>query len=300
MLYPYLMSAEEIRELSAGEVTNIDIYDEDQDLFAKDGLFDPVIFGGSAEVPSVKAKDEWDAMEKAKNIPFGKNFGHIELTCPVLNVLFIEEAAEVLGMEVPDLKRVAYYGGYVLLNDCGDRKKGELVSEKELSEDESLREVAGIGGKAIQKLLEDLHDDGNPENMVWTALPVIPPSARPYYFFSIEDSLSRVMTSDSNALYRIILNRNKRLKRLMEINAPEIILRNERRMLQENVDALLANGKYGIPKKSEKGNPLFSFSDILDGKRPLTEEEKGIILTGLGYNSTFSGVKVPVKANNIT
>ncbi|MFH1655585.1 MAG: DNA-directed RNA polymerase subunit beta' [Candidatus Omnitrophota bacterium] len=210
----------------------------------------------------------------------------------------------LLHMGLRDLEKVIYYEEYVV-TDPGDTslKKKELLSEEKYQEclskyGQSFK--AKIGAEAIAdlfkeldlnsiskkfrkdldsmephqpsalrlakilRLVEDFRKSGNkPEHMILEVLPVIPPDLRPL----VPLDGGRFATSDLNDLYRRVINRNNRLKKLLELNAPEIIVRNEKRMLQESVDALLDNGRHGRPVLGANNRPLKSLSDMLKGKQ---------------------------------
>jgi DNA-directed RNA polymerase subunit beta' len=210
----------------------------------------------------------------------------------------------ILDITLKDLERILYCESYVVL-DAGDTplEKGEILSEErhtELTDEYGAdRFKAGMGGEAILELLKeiDVHamaeqlraemkdstseakrkkyakrlkvieafkESGNrPEWMMLTVIPVLPPDLRPL----VPLDGGRFATSDLNDLYRRVINRNNRLKRLIELNAPEIIIRNERRMLQEAVDALFDNGRRGKTITGPNKRPLKSLSDMLKGKQ---------------------------------
>ncbi len=235
-----------------------------------------------------------------------ERFGHIELAVPVLHIWFLRgtpsHIALLLGMPLSALERVVYYESYIVI-DPGDTdyKRGTLLSEEEYieCEENGTNVVAKMGGEAINDLLstidmEELSIDlrskinlesseqrrqdhlkrlrvveaflnsGNkPENMVLNALPVLPPDLRP--LVPLEGG--RFATSDLNDLYRRVINRNNRLKKLMEIMAPDVILRNEMRMLQEAVDTLFDNGRRTSAVKGEGRRPLKSLSQFIKGKQ---------------------------------
>ena len=210
----------------------------------------------------------------------------------------------VLDLTLKELEKVLYFEAWIVMDPKGTSlKKKELLSEEEVQElrdqyGEDAFEV-GIGAEAVRKLLEEVDLDkmdgelreelktavsdtkkkklvkrlkvvealkksGNkPEWMVLTVLPVIPPDLRPL----VPLDGGRFATSDLNDLYRRVINRNNRLKRLMELNAPEIIVRNEKRMLQEAVDVLFDNGRRGRAITGTNKRPLRSLSDMLKGKQ---------------------------------
>ncbi|WP_194745092.1 DNA-directed RNA polymerase subunit beta' [Thermaurantiacus tibetensis] len=210
----------------------------------------------------------------------------------------------LLDMTLKDLERVLYFENYIVLDPgMTPLRKLQLLSEDEYLEaqDEYGEEsfIAGIGAEAIRKLLEDLDLEGEkaelleelattkselkpkkiikrlkiiesflesgnrPEWMVMTVIPVIPPELRPL----VPLDGGRFATSDLNDLYRRVINRNNRLKRLIELRAPDIIVRNEKRMLQEAVDALFDNGRRGRTITGANKRPLKSLSDMLKGKQ---------------------------------
>ena len=210
----------------------------------------------------------------------------------------------LLDMTLKDLERVLYFEHFIVLDPLlSPLKKGQLLSEEEYFEaqDEYGEDtfVAGIGAEAVRVMLEEinleqLRDDlrvgiaeattelkpkklakrlkvveaflrsgGRPEWMIMNVVPVIPPELRPL----VPLDGGRFATSDLNDLYRRVINRNNRLKRLIELRAPDIIVRNEKRMLQESVDALFDNGRRGRVITGGNKRPLKSLSDMLKGKQ---------------------------------
>jgi DNA-directed RNA polymerase subunit beta' len=235
-----------------------------------------------------------------------ERMGHIELAVPIIHIWFLKSVPShisyLLGLSNTVLERIVYYESYVVI-DPGDTtlRKGQLLTEDEFIELEEQKKqfVAKMGGEAVLEMLatldlEELSIDlrskiklesseqrkiehlkrlrivesflksGNkPEHMVLRVLPVLPPDLRP--LVPLEGG--RFATSDLNDLYRRVINRNNRLKKLMEIRAPEVILRNEMRMLQESVDTLFDNGRRTFSVKGEGKRPLKSLSDLLKGKQ---------------------------------
>ncbi|MFW5996386.1 MAG: DNA-directed RNA polymerase subunit beta' [Lentisphaeria bacterium] len=236
-----------------------------------------------------------------------QRMGHLELAVPISHVWFFKcmpsRMSLLLDMTVRELERVLYYEDWLVI-DSGDTplKVKTLLSDEEFQEArESYGDafVAQMGAEAIQTLLqginlEELHTElkhtldsskskaerqkvakrlrlvegflnnqMGPEHMVLTALPVIPPDLRP--LVPLEGG--RFATSDLNDLYRRVINRNNRLKNLLQLHTPEVIIRNEKRMLQESVDALLDNGRHGRPVTGTGNRPLKSLSDMLKGKQ---------------------------------
>ena len=236
-----------------------------------------------------------------------ERMGHIELAANVTHIWFFKAVpsrmSALLNIGLRDLEKIIYYEEYVVV-DPGSTplKKRELLTEENYQE--ALNKYgqnfkAKIGAEAIRDLLreldldsqcrklrrdlekskellgnrktlktlriiEDFKKSGNkPEWMILEILPVIPPDLRPL----VPLDGGRFATSDLNDLYRRVINRNNRLRKLMELNAPEIIIRNEKRMLQEAVDALLDNGRHGRPVMGANNRPLKSLSDMLKGKQ---------------------------------
>ncbi len=235
-----------------------------------------------------------------------ERMGHIELATPVAHVWFLRSLpsriAMILDTTLKDLERVLYCEAYIV-TDPGDTdlKKSEILSEDQYQE--SIKKFgtkfqSGMGGEAVRTLLKNIdvvklsdeirailpsvtaettrkklvkrlkiveafRESGNrPEDMMMEVVPVLPPDLRPL----VPLDGGRFATSDLNDLYRRVINRNNRLRRLMELNAPDIIIRNEKRMLQEAVDALFDNGRRGKTFTGPNKRPLRSLSDTLKGK----------------------------------
>lgn len=235
-----------------------------------------------------------------------ERMGHIELAAPVSHIWYFKGIPSrmglVLDMSPRALEEVIYFASYVVL-DAGDTplEKKQLLSEaeyREKKEEYGDRFTAEMGAEAIQKLLADvdlekeatelkavlkeatgqkrtravrrldileafLKSGNKPEWMVMDVIPVMPPDLRPM----VQLEGGRFATSDLNDLYRRVINRNNRLKRLLELNAPGIIVQNEKRMLQEAVDALIDNGRRGRPVAGPGNRPLKSLSHLLKSKQ---------------------------------
>lgn len=235
-----------------------------------------------------------------------ERLGHIELAAPVSHIWYFKGIPSRMGllldMSPRSLEKVLYFASYIV-TDPGDTplSKKQLLTESEYREyREKYGQLfkAGMGAEAIQELLRDidldelvqeLRDDienssgqkrvrairrlevaeafrksGNrPEWMILDVIPVIPPDLRPM----VQLDGGRFATSDLNDLYRRVINRNNRLKKLLDLEAPDIIVRNEKRMLQEAVDALIDNGRRGRPVTGPGNRPLKSMSDLLKGKQ---------------------------------
>ncbi len=235
-----------------------------------------------------------------------ERMGHIELAAPVSHIWYFKGIPSrmglILDMSPRALEKVLYFASYVVI-DPGDTP----LSEKQLLNEKEYREAlekygnkfkAGMGAESIKELLKKIDLDkeamelrkelkessgqkkiriirrlevveafrqsGNrPEWMILDVIPVIPPDLRPM----VQLDGGRFATSDLNDLYRRVINRNNRLKRLLDLGAPDIIVRNEKRMLQEAVDALIDNGRRGRPVTGPGNRPLKSLSDMLKGKQ---------------------------------
>ena len=235
-----------------------------------------------------------------------ERMGHIELAAPVSHIWFFKGIPSKLGilldMSPRSLEKVLYFASYIVL-ESGDTSLTykQLLTEREYSEAkekfgdefradmgaESIKEILknlNVEAEIVElsasvddvkgqkrkkvlrrlKLLRSLLTSGNkPEWIILDVLPVIPPDIRPM----VQLDGGRFATSDLNDLYRRVINRNNRLKRLSSLGAPEIIVRNEKRMLQESVDALIDNGRRGRPVTGSGNRPLKSLSDMLKGKQ---------------------------------
>src|SRR6201988_2728246 len=235
-----------------------------------------------------------------------ERMGHIELATPVVHIWFLKSLPSRIGalldMSLQEIEKVLYFESYIVV-DPGETplQYKELLTEaryRKAVEEHGGKFIAEMGAEAVRKLLkaidvnklaEELRQEmrdansevrrkkmakrlkvisafkysGNrPEWMVMEVIPVIPPDLRPL----VPLDGGRFATSDLNDLYRRVINRNNRLKRLMELSAPDIIIRNEKRMLQEAVDALFDNGRRGRAITGQNRRPLKSLSDMLKGK----------------------------------
>ncbi|MEE1189061.1 MAG: DNA-directed RNA polymerase subunit beta', partial [Acutalibacteraceae bacterium] len=235
-----------------------------------------------------------------------ERMGHIELAAPVSHIWYFKGIPSRIGLMLDisprSLEKVLYFALYIV-TDPGSTplEKYQLLTEKNYQEMREMYEDdfdAGMGAEAIKKLLQEIdvvalsdelteelvkatgqrrtrllkrlevvnafRNSGNkPEWMILDCIPVIPPDLRPM----VQLDGGRFATSDLNDLYRRVINRNNRLKRLLDLHAPDIIIRNEKRMLQEAVDALIDNGRRGRPVTGPNNRPLKSLSDMLKGKQ---------------------------------
>ena len=236
-----------------------------------------------------------------------ERMGHIELAAPVSHIWYFKGIPSRMGLILDIsprmLEKVLYFAMYIVTDPGSAREltKKQFLNEKEYRDMREKYEddfEASMGAEAIKKLLEDIDLEqlsqelkeelatasgqkrvrilkrlevvesfrlsGNrPEWMILDVVPVIPPDIRPM----VQLDGGRFATSDLNDLYRRVINRNNRLKRLLELSAPDIIVRNEKRMLQEAVDALIDNGRRGRPVTGPNNRPLKSLSDMLKGKQ---------------------------------
>ena len=236
-----------------------------------------------------------------------ERMGHIELAAPIAHIWYFKgipsRIALMLDISPRNLEKVVYFASYIVTDKgTSGLVKAQVLTEREYSE--AVEKYgkgsfkAEMGAEALAKLLKEIDLDklseklkkeiekaseqkkvklvkrldtveafrlsGNrPEWMIMNVIPVIPPELRPM----VQLDGGRFATSDLNDLYRRVINRNNRLKRLLELGAPEIIVRNEKRMLQESVDALIDNGRRGRPVTGAGNRPLKSLSDMLKGKQ---------------------------------
>ena len=235
-----------------------------------------------------------------------ERMGHIELAVPVSHIWYFKSLPSRIGhlldVSVRTLEKILYYENYIVI-DPGNTsyQKGDVITEEEFLELEEAGKTfeAQMGAEAVRRLLADIDIDemavtlraqvkvetsvqrkkdtlkrlriiesfrqsqNRPEWMIMRIIPVLPPDLRP--LVPLEGG--RFATSDLNDLYRRVINRNNRLKKLIDIQAPEVILRNEKRMLQEAVDALFDNGRRTHSVRGDSKRPLKSLSDLLKGKQ---------------------------------
>lgn len=261
-----------------------------------------------------------------------ERMGHIELAAPVCHIWYLKGIPSRMGllldMSPKVLEKVIYFVNYIVI-DPGDTPllKKQLLNEREYRENrerygDSFH--AAIGAEAVKELLGELDlsqmsldlkeeiatttgqrkgrgikrlevtesfrlSTNNPDWMILDVLPVIPPELRPM----VQLDGGRFATSDLNDLYRRVINRNNRLKRLLDLGAPDIIVRNEKRMLQEAVDALIDNGRRGRPVTGPGNRPLKSLSDMLKGKQGRFRQNL------LGKRVDYSGRSVIVVGPNL-
>ena len=235
-----------------------------------------------------------------------ERMGHIELAVPVSHIWYFKSLPSRIGnmldLSIRELERILYYENYAMIDPGNSSyQKGDVLTEEEYNELEEAGKQfdARMGAEAIFQLLRDIDIDemvatlraqikvetsvqrkkdtlkrlrifesfrqsqNRPEWMIMRVIPVIPPDLRP--LVPLEGG--RFATSDLNDLYRRVINRNNRLKKLIDIQAPEVILRNEKRMLQEAVDALFDNGRRTHSVRGDSKRPLKSLSDLLKGKQ---------------------------------
>ncbi|MCL4162179.1 UNVERIFIED_CONTAM: hypothetical protein GTU68_009888, partial [Idotea baltica] len=233
--------------------------------------------------------------------------GHIELASPVAHIWFLKSLPSRIGlfldMTLRDIERILYFEAFVVTDPgMSTLERGQLLNDEaylEAVEEFGEEFDASMGAEAVLKMLRSvdlkfsikqmreeaaatnsetklkrigkrlklmesfLESENNPEWMILTILPVLPPDLRPL----VPLDGGRFATSDLNDLYRRVINRNNRLRRLLDLNAPDIIVRNEKRMLQESVDALLDNGRRGRAITGSNRRPLKSLADMIKGKQ---------------------------------
>ncbi len=262
-----------------------------------------------------------------------ERMGHIELAAPVAHIWFLRSLPSKIGnlldLTLRELEKVLYFDSYIVI-DPGETPltKGELLTEekyRQMVQEYGSGFTAGIGAESIKVLLTKLdleslaaelrdemvktnsmakrkklakrlkiidafrESDNRPEWMIMDVIPVLPPDLRPL----VPLDGGRFATSDLNDLYRRVINRNNRLKRLQELNAPDIIIRNEKRMLQEAVDVLFDNGRRGKTITGASKRPLKSLSDMLKGKQGRFRQNL------LGKRVDYSGRTVIVIGPNL-
>ncbi|WP_062107680.1 DNA-directed RNA polymerase subunit beta' [Bacillus niameyensis] len=261
-----------------------------------------------------------------------ERMGHIELAAPVSHIWYFKGIPSrmglILDMSPRALEEIIYFASYVV-TEVGDTplEKKQLLSEKEYRvyrEKYGTKFQASMGAEAIKKLLQDIelekeaeqlkeelktaqgqrrtraikrlevieafrHSGNKPDWMILDVLPVIPPELRPM----VQLEGGRFATSDLNDLYRRVINRNNRLKRLLDLGAPSIIVQNEKRMLQEAVDALIDNGRRGRPVTGPGNRPLKSLSHMLKGKQGRFRQNL------LGKRVDYSGRSVIIVGPNL-
>lgn len=260
-----------------------------------------------------------------KSLVRRERFGHIELQTPVFHIVFLKSTssilATILDMQLKVLEKIIYFVSYIVIDPMEtEYKKYDILGEREYKEAINKYGRNGIdiriGAEAIQKMLEDIDMDAEialleekllkkrdnkqirrleilknmrangikPEWMVLKRIPVLPPEMRPMILISG----GRYATSDANDLYRRVITRNKRLEKMIATGAPQIIIRNEKRFIQEAVDCLFANGRRGTPVTANNGRPFKSISDSLNGRKGLFR------LNLLGKRVDYSGRSVIV------
>ena len=236
-----------------------------------------------------------------------ERMGHIELAAPVSHIWYFKGIPSrmglILNMSPRSLEKILYFAAYVVIDPMeSGLVKNQLLNDKEYREAVEKYGYgsfkAGMGAESVKELLENIDleslavelrselekstgqkrvrtirrlevveafrkSGNNPANMILDVIPVIPPDLRPM----VQLDGGRFATSDLNDLYRRVINRNNRLKRLLDLGAPDIIVRNEKRMLQESVDALIDNGRRGRPVTGPGNRALKSLSDMLKGKQ---------------------------------
>ncbi len=312
-----LAAPEQIRKWSHGEIKKPETINYRTFKPERDGLFCAKIFGPTKDYECNCGKYkrmkhrgvicEKCGVEVIQSKVRRERMAHIELATPVSHIWFLKSLPSKIGnlldLTLKSMEKVLYFDSYIVLDPKNTPlTKGQLLSDEkymEALEEYGTKFEAGIGGEAVQKLLESINLDElytelkaeikatgsvakrqklskrlkivdafrksgvDPIWMIMDVIPVLPPDLRP--LVPLEGG--RFATSDLNDLYRRVINRNNRLKRLIDLKAPEIIVRNEKRMLQESVDVLFDNGRHGRVITGTNKRPLKSLSDTLKGKQ---------------------------------
>jgi DNA-directed RNA polymerase subunit beta' len=296
-----IASPEEILQKSRGEIKKPETINYRTFKPEKGGLFCEKVFGPTRDWECACGK-----FKKIKNkgivcdrcgveVTLSKvrreRMAHIELAVPVVHIWFFKtmpsRIGNMLGMSTADLERVIYYEEFVVIDPGStDLQKKQILNESELKEAQEKWGSDGfkykMGGEAIADLLKTKSmqarmklakrlkivegfatSTNNPEWMVLKHVPVIPPDLRPL----VPLDGGRFATSDLNDLYRRVINRNNRLKSILKLKTPDVIIRNEKRMLQEAVDALFDNGRHGTLVMGAGNRPLKALSEMLKGKQ---------------------------------
>src|SRR5674476_419605 len=281
-----IASPEKILSWSYGEIKKPETINYRTFKPERDGLFCARIFGPIKDYECLCGKYkrmkykgiicEKCSVEVTLSRVRRERMGHIELAAPVAHIWFLKSLPSRIGllldMTLKDLERILYFEYYVVLEPgLTPLKDRQLLSEdeylkaqEEFGPDSFTATIGAEANREMLKLIEAFIASGNkPEWMILTVVPVIPPDLRPL----VPLDGGRFATSDLNDLYRRVINRNNRLKRLIELRAPDIIIRNEKRMLQEAVDALFDNGRRGRVITGANKRPLKSLADMLKGKQ---------------------------------
>ncbi len=292
-----LASPDMIRSWSYGEVKKPETINYRTFKPERDGLFCAKIFGPVKDYECLCGKYkrlkhrgvvcEKCGVEVTQSKVRRERMGHIELASPTAHIWFLKSLPSRIGlmldMTLREIERVLYFEAFVVVDpgmtslQRGARMGAEAVHEllksmdlpsevvkvrEDMANTNSETKIKRLSKRL--KLIEAFMESGNkPEWMVLTVLPVLPPDLRPL----VPLDGGRFATSDLNDLYRRVINRNNRLRRLLELNAPDIIVRNEKRMLQEAVDALLDNGRRGRAITGTNKRPLKSLADMIKGKQ---------------------------------
>jgi DNA-directed RNA polymerase subunit beta' len=287
-----LASPDKILSWSHGEVTKPETINYRTFKPERDGLFCAKIFGPITDWECLCGKYkrmkhrgvicDKCGVEVTQAKVRRERLGHITLATPVSHVWFFKglpsRIGHLLDISLRELERVLYFEAYVVV-DPGDTdlKQNQLLNEEQYRkarEEYMTRFKAQMGAEQTAqkklkyakrlKVVDSFRKSSNrPEWMILDVIPVIPPELRPL----VPLDGGRFATSDLNDLYRRVINRNNRLKKLMELKAPDVIIRNEKRMLQEAVDALFDNGRRGRVLRGANNRPLKSLSDTLKGKQ---------------------------------
>ena len=254
MTYHSLMTDETAVSLFGGEVTSADGIDYATGTILENGLFDPAIFGGNGVIGEIGQDGNISG-----NARYGNRMGYISLPGKFLVPGLEYEASVLLKIPEEKVKGLVYYALHLVTeSDDAELKEGSIVTEEELSEalGRGSHVETMMGAPALERLLLDLNLPDHPEKMVFSILPVVSPRIRPVFF--VRGCARYRHTCDLNSIYRGILYRCGRIRRLEAFEAPDIIMRNEKRILQESIDMLW----YG-KKNVNGGDDTRGLSDML-------------------------------------
>jgi len=300
-LSPHLSTSQDILERSHGVIPKPETLNYRTQLPESGGILCPNVFGPIPET-YLADKDPKEQQAYLASLPVGdtlqeptprnQRFGHVELDAPILHPWFIYKARgftkELFGLSFKALTELTHNEAYIILHskhpdfpvgqtfaerDLEDHKQQgldiQLIPGYKLGEFQAPKHqvVASYGTEALQKHLQN---QGHPTPFFWTTLPILPPDLRPIF----ADKEPYQTASDINELYRRVINRNNRLRRLKELNAPEIIVRNELRMLQEAVGSLFYNGHTAKTLLHKHKRPYSSLHDLLFSKETPQEPWK--------------------------
>ena len=284
--YRWLMTDDQVIAAASGQITVEDDIDDNTGMFIKGGMYDPEIFGGTGVMPVSEKGADSNAISKMFST-YGEAFGYYRLPVKVIQPDSEYDLSHLLGIDSDDIYKITHYGAFVVTESTNDKYPvGTVLSPKD---DPNGIEGATcmIGAAAIEKLLVDLTIPDHPEKLVFQILPVMPTRIRPMIFNRECGKYASI--NDINHLYLKVMRRARRLKRLIELGCPEIILHNESRILQENIDILFDGGEF----ETEDGDEV-KYGGIKRLVHKFHNKNRYVALTAvLGQRKLFSGYKKP-------